>query len=222
MPRLLDRSRQIPQGFQFYEPSTKWKPMPWSSFDTIVDGVMQMRRANPYLAQKNKWNMDRNSIADEVDAYNAAICKAHGWDHFIDGGTFSNPSQRPHGLLQSGANVVAGAKTLAAMFGEGGKPVVSEEANRRAKICTDCPQNGKGDWTRFFTVPASNFIKKQLSILRDLDLKTSHDALLGVCEACGCPLHLKVWAPMEHILKNQPPDVDAQLDPRCWIKAAKA
>lgn len=219
MPRLLDRSRQIPQGFQFYEPSTKWKPLPWSSFDTIVDGVLYMRRANPYLAQKNKWNMDRNSIADEVDAYNAAICKAHGWDHFIDGGDLPNPSQRPHSLLRSGANVVAGAKTLAAMFGEGGKPVVSEEADRRAKICVDCPQNGKGDWTRFFTVPASVTIKKQLAIIHDLSLTTPLDDQLGVCQACGCPLHLKVWAPLEHILKNQSADVESQLDARCWIKA---
>src|SRR5687767_4827968 len=47
--RFKDRNRQIPQGLKFYIAETKFSTFPFSSFKTIVDAVIQHRRANAYL-----------------------------------------------------------------------------------------------------------------------------------------------------------------------------
>lgn len=217
MARLKDRSRQIPQSFKFYQPETRWSPPLWASFDTIVDLLLAHRRANSFLAKKNNWNLDPRAIADEVDAYNAKICEAHGWTNFIDeGAPLSNP-RRPRSLSEGAAVAAAGAKAMLDLFGPGGKPVDSATAEARASVCVRCPLNQQGDWTRFFTVPAADIVRTQLSIAHDLALTTGHDAALGVCDACGCPLKLKVWPSLPHILAHLSPDDARALDPNCWI-----
>lgn len=198
--------------------------MPWSSFDTIVDGLLFHRRGNAYLAKKNNWSLDRNEIANEVDAYNAAICIAHGWTSFVTTGDDPPKPMRPRSLSQGAGVAVAGAKNLTEWLGQGGTPVPKAESERRAHICagdndkTKCPKNQKGDWTRFFTVPASASIKKLLSIKNDMALTTPHDESLGVCSSCGCPLTLKVHEPMTNIVNHMTPEVEMDLDPRCWIR----
>ena len=52
-----------------------------------------------------------------------------------------------------------------------------------------------------------------------MDLKTSKDAELNVCQACLCPLKLKVHTPMSLIQKRLKPEQRAELDPKCWILA---
>lgn len=217
MIRLVDRNRQIPGGLKFLEPATKWQPVPWSSFSTIVDGLVNHRRANAYMAAKNKWNLERRAVEDEVDEYNAKICQEHGWTNFIvdhGGGGLDLKSRSPHSPVSV---AVAGVKLLTEWLGEGGKPVAKEESERRALICSDCPQNQKGDWTRWFTKPASELIRKQLSMRNEMALTTSTDESLGVCNACGCPLKLKVHCPMVHIEHHMSAEVEKSLDPRCWI-----
>lgn len=220
MPRLKDRSRQIPNSLRFREPSTNWSPPLWSSFDTIVDLLLQHRRANPYLAKKNNWALDRRAIADEVDAYNAALCKAHGWVNFIDETEISPPkplSPRSPSLSQGVGAVVAGAKIIVEMFGSEGPIRDKKLANDRALTCAVCPLNGRGNWTRFFTVPAQAMVRKLLGMVKDLGLQTDLDEELGICEPCGCPLKGKVWARTEHILKHIPAADKAALHPGCWI-----
>lgn len=221
MPRLLDRNRQIPYGLKFHEPATKWEPIPGSSFETIVTGLIAHRRGNPYLAKKNNWAMTRPAVDEEVDAYNAAICAAHGWTNFISEGDGLPKSTAPHHFLESARNVAGGARALADWIGEGGVPVPPAEAEARAGICATCPKNGKGSWTRFFTEPAANVIRRQMAIRNDMALSTSFDDQLGVCTACDCPLTLKVHVGMKHILAHTSPEGKAQLDPRCWILKAQ-
>lgn len=217
MPRLLDRQRQIPFGFKFKQPETGWEPVPWSSFETIVDGVIAMRRANPFLAKKHNWKMSRFEIMEEVDAYNAALCKAHGWTAFIDEGP-DLPKSSGHQSLAAKANaVVAGVKVLASMFGPEGPIRDRALATSRAAVCSRCVKNDRGDWTRYFTVPAQAMIRRGLGIVKDLDLSTEHDAQLNICSACSCPLKGKVWARLDHILAHIPPEDKAALDPLCWI-----
>lgn len=219
MPRLLDRSRQIPGSLRFLQPETKFETPLWSSFDTIVDMVLQHRRGNHYLAQKNKWALDRTSIAEEVDAYNAALCKAHGWNNYISEGGDDPKSNLS--LLRSASHLAAGGRAIADWLGDGGVPVAAVESESRAVVCADCPKNGKGDWTRFFTVPAANHIRRQMAIRNDMAVSTPWDDELGVCEACDCPLTLKVHSPIQHILKHLTAEVRSALDPRCWILKAK-
>lgn len=224
MSRLKSRSHQIPNGFKFKLVEAKWESVPWSSFDTIVDAAFTVGRANPYLAKKLNWPTTREGWADRIDLYNAKLCESHGWRNFIvdDGGGVAGPKETR--LSQSVRHVAAGAATVKEMWGAEG-PTTREQANARAKICCEgapgnkrCPFNDTGDWTRFFTVPASNFIRTGLGIMKDMDLTTDYDPGLNICTACDCPLKLKVFTKLEHIRKHMPADVPPKLPEWCWLK----
>lgn len=218
MLRLLDRTRQIPHGFKFMLPEAKWESQPWASFDTITDAAIQVGRANPYLAKKCNWPTSRLGWADRIDAYNAAICRSHGWDNFIVDDGVGNPKPAsPHSLSQLGGVAVAGAKTLVEMFGPEGPIRDKAKATARAQTCIACPKHDKGDWTRFFTKPAQAVIMKMLGAVKDLNLTTDLDPQLKVCSACLCPMKGKIWARTDHILKHIPAEDKAALDPKCWI-----
>lgn len=223
---LIDRNKFVPHGFRFLQPeisNEEWGD-PTMSFDVLVRFVIEKRRANPGLSQKHGWSLDYNDVAKEVDEYNTQRCLAHGWNNFIMGATvpFREASPSPLKAQQEAAagsapKIVAGIRVLLDWLGSGGKPVEPSVAESRSEICAGCPKNGKGNWTRYFTVPASRTIQLQLELKNNLKLETGQDEKLGVCEACLCPLKLKVWAPMQHILKELTPGARKDLDPRCWI-----
>lgn len=225
MPRLKSRDRFIPNGFKFRQAETNWPPpgsniLQGASFDTVVRLVQRHRQGNPFHAKKNNWALDYASIADEIDAYNAAICASMGWnDYILQGGAPQpvGPFSRALGSLANSArHVVVGASTIAEMFGADG-PVGAALANGRATVCVDCPKNFKGDWTRIFTVPAAAAVRKMLETFNGLNLRVQQEDELQVCEACGCPMKLKVWAQLNHILEHMPEADYYSLDPRCWI-----
>lgn len=235
MPRLKDREKQIPGGLTFYEPALKWRPPPYSSFHTITQSLIQVRRANPFLAKQHHWSLDYATVADEVDRYNAAICKAHGWNQYIVDdplpvmGGQAGPFSQAHSssLRQSVGRVAAGVSVLADMFGDEGPIQDRDLAAKRALVCAGttpenkCPMNDTGDWTRFFTVPAQAVIRKALGIVKDMDLTTPHDDKLNVCTACGCPLKGKIYARVPHILAHMADSDRATLPAHCWILTEK-
>ena len=186
--------------------------------------MMDHRKANPALAQKNHWSLDFDSVANEVDAYNTAICQAHGWTQFITGDP-SVPFPRTRSpllsRLESAAGsvnrVAAGVRTLLDWLGSGGKPVDALEAENRAAICVTCPLNKPGNILSYFTAPVAKEISLQLEMKNKLSLSISHDGSLHICTGCDCPLKLKIWTPMEHILKFTTEETKQRLDPRCWI-----
>ena len=95
-------------------------------------------------------------------------------------------------------------------LGDGAKPVLSEEAERRSKICLNCPNNRRG----FGVVESSAAIIK-----KKLGLKNKMEAGLDSCLGCGCYLPLKVWVPYEHIKAWQrTPELEAcrKANPNCW------
>ena len=88
MARLKDRQRQIPGGFKFSLPQVGYESSPFSSFDQIVNSVTKVTNANPQLAEQNDWPIERESVADWVDAYNAKWCESMGYrDFYVAGGT---------------------------------------------------------------------------------------------------------------------------------------
>jgi hypothetical protein len=99
-------------------------------------------------------------------------------------------------------------------------PSVLSEA--RAGICVQCPLNTKGDWLSLFTVPWATAIRSALNTRREMQLSTSHDGELGVCEACDCPLALKVHFDLKRILDHMPSESFDALDKGCWIRSEKA
>lgn len=222
---LASRMKHPPGGFKFIQPETGWSAPEWQSFDVVVQSLIEHRKANPALAKKNNWSLNYATVADEVDAYNTQICIAHGWDSFVvggPGGPFRQASRSPLlDRLESAAGsvnrIAAGVKTLLDWLGSGGKPVETTEAESRATTCELCPLNKPGDWKSYFTQPVANQIRIQLEMKNRLQLKTSKDDKLGVCTGCDCPLRLKVWTPMEHVLKNTTEETKNRLVPQCWI-----
>lgn len=241
MARLKNRSVQIPNGLRFMQPETGWKAPAWASFEAIVMGVIDHRKGNNYLARKHKWATDYQSVANEVDAYNARICQAHGWTDYIltEAAPFPKsipPRDRSRPPVAGGGSLkrtVAGVKVIADWLGAGLRPVSRELAERRARVCAvetrtgpdgkptvGCPQNQAEEGLfSTLTSAAIDSLKVTIEIKNELNLLTPHDGALHACMACGCHNKLKVWTPIEHILKGQTTEVQAALDPKCWVLA---
>lgn len=224
---MLKSRRQFPPGgFHFYESRTNWSPMAMQDFETTVDLIVAHRKANPRFA--SQWSTSWEAVANELDEQTCRHLQSKGlseqWCVNPGSESFPNGPVRQSSWLgrkladaAEGVKLVAGIGVLTDWLGSGGKPVSSSVSNFRASICRDCPQNQTGDWTRFFTNPASETIRKQLAIKHDLDLSTPHDEALGVCAACSCPLKLKVHTPLNHVHNHLKPDVRDRLDRKCWI-----
>jgi hypothetical protein len=230
MPRLKNRQLQIPGGLVFYLPVVKWKAPKGASFNVICDGLERVIRGNPKLAEKHKWPTDRQSIEDWVDHFNAVACLRMGWDAYIVTGTNPTvPKSSPRHLqetLQSlsaaavaAKELVAGARTLMEWIDSKEPAVPAEESLRRATICSQCPQNQAGDWTKWFTVPAAEIIKRQVEKLHSRQLSTPRDDDLHLCVACHCPLKVKVHTPIAWIKKRLSPGQLGRLRQgrNCWI-----
>lgn len=209
-------------GWQWYEPSTKWRaPTPIAStLNQTVMLVIAMRKKNPAITAKHKLSTTPEVVKSEVLRFNR---KRLGMPEEAT----PVPFQAPHSISRSaaGAAVAAnwarrtrtGIETLADWLGEGAIPVASELSEQRATVCSDCPQNKSGDLMSLFTKPVSDLLIKQLEERKQLNLSTTKDDLINVCNACGCHLRLKVHVPLSVIngkLKQQERD---KLDPRCWI-----
>lgn len=224
MPRLIDRNRQIPNNLTFYQPETGWRPRPYSSFNGIVQALVMHRQANGYLAAKHGWELDPIKVANEVDEFNALLCQKMGWTEYITQGAGGRPSPPPFPhppmpVIGKLGRLAAGAKVIVDWIASGEEAVPGDLAEKRAAICAGCIANEPGDWTRFFTVPASEAIRRELSRRRDWKLSTSQDAKLNVCTACWCPLPLKVHMPIDRVMSKLDPEAKAALVPNCWIRS---
>ena len=229
MPRLSNRAVAIPYGIKFYQPETKFQSRP-GSFNNVVDQVIAMRNANRALAKAKGWATDYETVANEVDAFNAAICERMGWLNYITQPAAAVPSPKFKALsplaekqLSAAAGtakkVWQGVRTLNDWL-ESGEPAVSQEqAEQRAAICVACPMNGKGGLEEWFVKPAAAAIKMQFSKLSERKLSTSQDDKLNVCVGCLCPLKLKVHTPLPHISSHMGDETRRALDRSCWILA---
>jgi hypothetical protein len=230
MSRLKNRNSQVPNGLTFLEPATGWKPVAWSSFDSIVSQIIAHRKGNPHVAMKHRLSTDQRTVENELDAYNAAICESRGWTEYIMAPAVEAPLPKfkalsPFSPKQLGAvadktkKVWEGVRSLNDWIDSKEPAVSSELSENRALTCVACPMNGKGGLEAWFTKPAAEIIKRQFEKLSDRKLKTSVDETLGVCEACLCPMRLKVHAPLQFITSHMGEESRKALDPKCWILA---
>lgn len=219
--QLKNLWQSVPNGFQYTQKETGWSLTTWD-FNELCRAVQKHRQSNPKLGL----SLDLSDIESEVNQVNAQrMMTIPGADIYVQnsGGSVSASAlgkQIPQRLLDVAEKVAqlnAGRALISEWKSLGYDPVPKEESNRRAEICTDCPQNGKGDLTRWFTVPASERIRKEIESLKNENLTTEHDSKLGICEACLCPLRLKVHTPLPLIRKHLTDQSKAALDPRCWI-----
>lgn len=73
----------------------------------------------------------------------------------------------------------------------GGACVDTEEAERRADICSSCPHNSKAVGCSF----CMQILPKVMGMVGNRT--TSHDDVLESCDRCSCSLRAKVWLPMD-------------------------
>lgn len=221
---LKNRQLQIPGGIFFYQPQTKWKSSP-GSFENVVQQMQIHRRANAWL----NLTTDTDALRDELDAFAALVCARNGWTEYIiePGGGMVPKSKAPSAadLLHVNAaagrvkKIWSGVRTLNDWIDSKEDAVSSEISESRAKACAECPTNGQGDFSRWFTQPAAQIIKKQVERLADRKLSTPYDEKLNICEACLCPLKLKVHTPFHFVKEHLREDVLTELkrQPHCWI-----
>lgn len=228
--KLRDRNKQVPNGLRYRQAETNWEPARYSSFDRIVNGLITHRKSNPHLVAAKKWATDYDTVAQEVDAFNALNCARHGWNDYILSDAGVAPPPKPMALLQQEKSEIAavagkailiwsGIKTLDSWIDSGTPPVPQALSNSRAATCAACPKNGTGEWETWFTKPAAAAIKKQIERREGMKLKTTSDDKIKVCLTCLCPLALKVHTPVSFIKEHMRPELLAELVkvPGCWI-----
>lgn len=235
MIKLKDRRKPGPNGFMFHEKRTGWKswevdPVSQWDFALLCRRYQEHAKSNPGLALPT----DMGTIEQMVDLANALrYARIAGTESYWERtGPFPKrtaPQQAHSPQVQAGGffqnvvghakNLEAGRRTLSDWWGAGGKPVAEELANVRGSVCVGCPQNDSGGLLAKFTVEAAAKIQASIEELNQQKLVTIHDHRLEshVCRACDCPLLLKVWTPIEHIVKNMPAETKAKLDRSCWI-----
>lgn len=227
MARLKSRTQCPPNGFIYVQRETGWRGESWE-FNTLCRQVQQHRQANTRL----RLNTNIAAIEVEVDEQNAErVMHMNGAESYImaGGASFPKASALPtlaaklHGAVEGVKKIAAGAQVLLDWEESGEPPVDSETAIARAMCCTvradgkGCPLNGSGGITDYFTKPASEWIRKRYERLKELKLTTPFDDKLNVCEACLCPLKLKVHTPMKFITPHLTEKIVKELDPQCWI-----
>lgn len=224
MRRLRSRQMQLPGGLRYIQGETNWRSTPWASFDTIVSEVIAHRQSNPHIINSLGYSIDRNTVENEVEAWNVKMAESMGWLHFLEGGPEVPsterpfpPGQTPH-LLNSLKNVAAGAELLVDWLESKENAERPEVASKRAEICSACPENGKGHLTSYFTLPVAYAIKREIQRRSDWKLSTPFDEQLNICEVCSCPLKLKVFAPLSLILQKISAETKSRLPAHCWIK----
>jgi len=83
MARLKSRHEFPPNGWKFYQPQTRWELPGNLSFNGAVLEIIQHRTINSAFLKQYGLSRDYNRVADELDEFNAARCKAAGHTHFI-------------------------------------------------------------------------------------------------------------------------------------------
>lgn len=230
--KLVNRSMQIPNGYTYLQPETKWRPTRYSSFTFLVAQVINHRLGNTVLAEKYPTSLEE--VSEEIDVYNAEICARNGWTKYIRWEENWTPPPKlaammeadkekqsalgsPSGVFRAAIRSYTGVVTLADWLGSDGKAVPPEQSEARALVCATCPQNQSGDLTSFFTKPVADLLRRQIEQRTSMKLATPEDDRLGVCAACGCPLKLKVHVPLKFIKQHMREPEKHSLDKRCWI-----
>lgn len=229
MVQLKDRNKQIPNGYRFTQAETNWDSTValgrYPSLTRLRDALIQHRLGNPWLVKKHNWPTEPQMVEDEVAAYNAQICLKQGWNDYITSDTpIPKGPTRPGALTEAGvrfAGAVRNSGVGLAVFkdwlGENLRPVGRELGEQRAATCARCPLNQEGDFWQRIDAAVGRKVKAMIALKHDLDLKTTHDAVLKTCQACDCLNELKVWAPLDIVVKRMSDEQRAKLDKDCWI-----
>ena len=193
------------------------------SFSECVAFEIKFRRANPTIAARNGWTDSVSEVERYVDESNAQRCLANGWLNFVEIGdapvlpAHVEPGQKKSGLAAAAKTALSAYRDL---FAHG--PVAREQAEKRAAVCVACPLNNTKDtFASRFVEKAALELAALVGLVKDMNLTTSHDAHLGICDGCQCVNQVKVHVRLEVIERDMAPDVRAKLHPSCWVLAGQ-
>ena len=214
-----------PGGWAFRQPQMNWEmPYPVSqTIDSATKEIIKVRLKNPAITAKHNLPTHFAVVQDELIKFNAMRTGTA----LAPPTSFTNPlrslPQAVEALAAAVKKTAQGGALLMDWEQSGLPPESPDVSARRAVICAQgdngkpCPKNGSGDFTRWYTIPVSEMLRKRMERLHEMKLTTPYDDQLGVCSACECPLRFKVHTPMEIIQKKLKPEQKADLWPRCWI-----
>jgi hypothetical protein len=143
----------------------------------------------------------------------AALAGIKGWCRFVsyDPDEHRRTTKGRTGWKIEMSRAFRGLKALSSWFGKGW--VSQEVAEARASVCVNCNLNLDLNCA---SCKAGSFAAQLARLVGNK--KTSLDAKLDHCDACGCALKLKVWAPTSVVLSNTTPATMSQLPEACWIR----
>ncbi len=228
-----------PGGWRYFQPEIEWPTNPKEfrgiGLDATVDRILQKRAANPRFGL----SLDRAQVTHDVLVFTEAVVrKMKGTEsYFIN----DMPTPMPTASFPLARNLVhrvaavagtikkqvAGVGLLIDWLGDGMEPVPIELATARARVCATsgpggeaCPFNRPATGLQKLSSAAAEDIRQLMETRKDLKLETPHDAALHTCQICECPMPLKVWTPLKHIVEKTPAATMAQFRsqwPMCWI-----
>ncbi len=201
--------------------------------DHIARSVINLLQANPRVQAQLGWDLSIPAMLDRIDEYNAAVCLQRGHAQYVmaEGGQpdpppfLGHPSQNPNSqnaLLAAGGSIKkiwAGIRTLHEWVDAGCPHVDPDKSTARALVCSNCPKNGAGDFTSWFTKPAAEGLKRLAERFAKFNLSTPYDEKINVCDVCLCPMKLKVHMPIDIIRNGTTNETHAELNavPGCWV-----
>lgn len=235
-----------PGGWRFYDPKINWPTSPNElrgiGLEPVVDKVIEKRRANkgrfPELA------LDRATVRNEVLAYTeAAVRQMKGAESYLAEGPqpMAQPGPASFPVARSlRARVAEAAGTVKASIvgvgllvdwlGDGMEAAAQDVAEGRAAVCATsgpegslCPHNRPATGLQRISSAAAEDIRQLMEAKKDMRLETSRDPMLHVCQICQCGLKLKVFAPMDVLLRKTSPELLARFQtewPACWMNRA--
>lgn len=221
----MNLSQIPPGGWQFHSPATGWSiPHPVGvTHDQAVTLIIKHRMANPAITAKHKLSTDFGSVSNELIKFQ----QARGSLPPDAVPKLVPPSLMPQ-MSEAVRDAVAVVKKMASgmasllEWDEAGMPHVEPAvAEQRAATCSKCPKNDRTKSLRErFTDAVADKYNARFRRMDELNLRTSHDDELKVCQACLCPMRTKVFFPPELVLKRLKTEQRMELNqvnPRCWI-----
>jgi hypothetical protein len=189
--QLIKVNNVPPDGFRWVDPLDGFVAHAWS-----YDAWLDLSKAH---FQANNRAIPPTLEADMQDQ----LCQTlpPDWCNFDD------PNRPRVSTSLEWADVLNGLRTFASWITGGAQYVTSEEANRRALICSRCYLNTN-------VTGCASCHKLVADVTKNRH--TKYDFALKACAACKCLLQAKVHFPIETLDRN--PTVQELYPSFCWLK----
>jgi len=193
--KRLKQTKKFSKPVIWYE--TGSQAISSSNIQSLIRNIIKIRKQNGGDLQHGFFDRVQEDICNNPGY--ASMCEDSG-----------APSEDKAPVAKHiGRNEVARfLKTVQNFIASGGELVEQDVADKRAKICTTCPNNVpiKG------CMGCSGLIPKLLKATKGAS--TKHDDQLRGCNVCGCQLKAKVHLPKE-VANDE--NEDLKFPATCWL-----